>query len=200
MPPPPQYFHTPTLTHTPTHTNNQPTPQETYIHTQEKIQTHWQTLTNHARHWQTIRNEPHNPNTNPATYLAAHLYWAHKIKENLTAIEKNTIKAHKYYATLLKETPQTTSHLCPLCGQTLLQQHPNQHGYYCPTCDNYTTPTQLQALRQWRINTNSQWLTIKQAAHAYSISPARIYKWIQRGKICRQGKLVNSAQIKQNLL
>lgn len=188
----------PHITSTPggTHGTIKLTQQEKYLHTREHIAECWQILEQRATGWKIARGDQ-NVTGDAAVYLAAHLEWAYSMFENLAELEHDATNIHAIYERLAGEADDVSSYLCPMCGKAQLRYRDTDNMYWCPACEGAWTPTQLQALRYYRILNAGQWISINQASQQYGIPAKTIYKWIERGKLERQNKRVNTAQLEQ---
>ena len=136
----------------------------------------------------------------PARFIASRLDWAAKNYPYLNDLATTITEIHATYQQLLREDPQPTTYLCPMCGQTQLRYRERDRIYLCPAddCEGAWTLPQLQALRHYRILSAGQWIAVQEAARRYNLKPATILQWIHRHKLERNthGE-INTAQLEQ---
>lgn len=173
------------------------TMQEQWVNTREHMTNQWERIETTAAElsWRGIKLDG-----DPARFIATRLPWAQTNYPYMPKLAETITEIHAYFQNLARENDQTSSHLCPACGQTQLKYRDQDQQFYCTECDGTWDTQTLTIFRTYRIVNSGEWITIKEAAHRYRLTTERIRQWIHRGKIHRDTqKRVNSIEI-ENLL
>ncbi|MCI7551887.1 MAG: hypothetical protein MSS97_06145 [Arcanobacterium sp.] len=188
------HLHAATYTHSSGGTRN---PYENHVLLNTKIQRQWNRIETIAAEL-TWRGRALDGD--PAKFIASRLQWAEKNYPYMQDLETLITEIHTTYQQLLREDPQPTTYLCPLCGRAQLRYRERDRIYLCPneTCEGAWTLPQLQALRHYRILSAGQWIAVQEAARRYNLKPATIRQWIHRHKLERNTRgEINTAQLEQ---